>query len=417
MRLSADATLLTLGGIPMVGNLKTGGVIGLTGEGAELCELLARRDVSPNEVSEGCLELVEHLRRGGYLDGSESPAREHLGSAYLHVTQRCNLSCLHCYSEDADRNNLADPSLDELRRAIALLAELGCQRLVVSGGEPFLRADLADIASAARDSGIPDVVVLTNGLLVSEKTVRPLSELVSCVAVAFDGPTASSPAYLRGAQNFDRLVSAVRAIGAAGIQPRILPTLHAKNLDDMPLYQRLADELGATLGFSLLTANQSDLGGLALGGEQLGELGRRMAEGGVIGSDPVDGGAAIGVRRFCGAGVRTLSVGADGTVYPCHMLHDHRLAMGNAFSDDASAVTGSKVAETLRGLDAGAFEGCASCGSRHLCGGGCRARAFMTTGSLTSRDPYCELSRSHYEALGEQLAKRFGAKGGEPDAV
>lgn len=404
MRLSSDAVLIELGGVPMAGNPETGALVGLTEEGEALCRELSERDVSPAEVAPGCLELVDALGRNGLLEGAPG-ARRGLDSAYLHVTQRCNLACRHCYSEGDDRNRAADPSLAQLRRAVALLASLGCARLVISGGEPFLRGDLADVASFARDRGVGEVVVLTNGLLVDEKGIDPLVGLVSCVAVAFDGASADAPAPLRGTQRFGRLVRAVETIRDAGIEARILPTLHAGNLDEVPRCRRLADELGASLSFSLLTAPADELGDLRLSDEQLHELGRRP---------PSDGApcglAGLSARRSCGAGTRTLSVAADGTIYPCHMLHDRSLALGSAFSDLPRA----PVPPEPRVDD---VDGCAGCRVRYLCGGGCRARALMATGSLFGRDPYCELSRSHYEELGRQLARRFGTRGGDGHAV
>lgn len=404
MRLSSDAVLIELGGIPMAGSIGTGALVGLTGEGAALCRELAERDVSPAEVAPGCLELVDALGRNGLLEGASEPARG-LDSAYLHVTQRCNLACRFCYSEGDDRNRAADPSLAQLRRAVALLASLGCARLVISGGEPFLRDDLADVASFARDRGVDEVVVLTNGLLVDERSLDPLVGLVSCVAVAFDGASADAPAPLRGTQRFGRLVRAVGAIRDAGIEARILPTLHAGNLDEVPRYRRLADELGASLSFSLLTAPADELGDLRLTDEQLHELGRRPPS-----DRALHGPAGLVARRSCGAGTRTLSVAADGTIYPCHMLHDRSLALGNAFSDPPRALVPSE-------LSVDDVDGCAGCRVRYLCGGGCRARALMSTGSLFGRDPYCELSRSHYAELGKQLARRFAARGGDGHAV
>ena len=411
MRLSPNATLFSLGGIPLVGNLDTGGVIGLTGEGADLCGELSRRDVDKEEVPASCAELVRHLERGGYLTVAPVPSPR-LRSAYLHVTQRCNLSCRFCYSAGDGRNNLHDPSPDQLARAIDLLAKLGCERLVISGGEPFLRSDLADIARRAQGAGIPEVIVLTNGLLVDEKSVEPLTGLVSCIAVAFDGTGPDAVAHLRGTQNFTQLVAAIRSVRACGIAARILPTLHGANLADMPRYEQLANERGASLGYSLLTAPGCSVGTLALEERQLRELGERSAERGMPGEDPVSGDApALCARRSCGAGVRTLSIDADGTVYPCHMLHDRRLKLGNAFIDSTLDIVGSPMAARLRALDVDEMDGCGACSVRHLCGGGCRARAFMDTGELSGRDPYCELSRSYFGAVGERLATRYRGRG------
>ena len=339
-------------------------------------------------------------------------------SAYLHVTQRCNLRCRFCYSEGDDRNRLPDPSPEELARAIGLLAALGCQRLVISGGEPFLRDDLARVASCAMGAGIGKVVVLTNGLLV-DRTRSSRSR----------GSSPASPWPLTGPTRARRPISAGGS-ASSGSRTRsgrfatresrraILPTIHGRNVADMPRYRALADRLGASLGYSLLTGPPCELGDLSLSEGQLRELGRASVDDGLPNADATASeAAALHARRSCGAGSRTLSVAADGTVYPCHMLHVRRLAMGDAFVDAPEAIMGSKVAARFGALDVGDIEGCSACSVRHLCGGGCRARALMATGSLTGRDPYCELSRSHLEGAGERLRRRFGRRGGERHAV
>lgn len=413
MRLRDSVELFELGGVPMAGNTDTGGIVGLTPQGERLCRAMAEGDVDRGEVPGDCEELLAALERGGYLDAGPRTRRSP-ASAYLHVTQRCNLSCKFCYSEDAGRNALPDPSLDHLLSSVDLLAALGVRRLVVSGGEPFLRDDLADLARHAVDSGMGQVVVLTNGLLVDEGRLAPLSGLVSCVAVAFDGTSDAAAAHLRGRQSFSRLVRAVEAVRAAGIEARILPTLHGRNLGDIDGYRRLADELGATLSFSLLCAPAGELADYALTEGQMRELARRALEGVAISNDevaPGPAGAALCARRSCGAGVTTLSVAADGTVYPCHMLHDPRLAMGSAWAASPADIASSPVARSFLELDSAGFDRCGSCGSRVACGGGCRARALSSSGDLRGHDPYCELSRSYYDLVGTRLARRFGREG------
>lgn len=423
MRLAEQSVLFSLGEIPMVGNTSTGGVIGLTEEGARLCRAMREREVRDVEVPPTCELLVTHLREGGYLASSPEakpmpePAQR-VRSAYLHVTQRCNLSCRFCYSEDEGRNTLPDPTTKDLCTAIDLLASLGCERLIVSGGEPFLRDDLPQVASHARDAGIEEVVILSNGLLLGEKDLRPLAETVDCIGIAFDGASPDSVAHLRGRQGYERLVSAVRLVREAGIKARVLPTIHAKNLQDMPLYQELAQSLDASVGFSLLTDATCELGDFALSAEQLRELGVASVRRGLPNNDSAgEALPTIGARLSCGAGVSTLSVAADGTVYPCHMLHDPSLAMGNAFTDSPEKVMGGEVALMCRDLDVRSFKGCVDCDARYLCGGGCRARAFMDTRDLRGHDPYCELSRSYYSCLSQQLARQFGMGGGEQHAV
>ena len=50
------------------------------------------------------------------------------------------------------------------------------------------------------------------------------------------------------------MVAAVKMIREAGIQPHIIPTAHGGNIDALGEYVALADSLGATMNFSLLSA-------------------------------------------------------------------------------------------------------------------------------------------------------------------
>ena len=232
MRFSDQVVAFDFAGIPMVGNMNTGYAIGLTAEGAAVCERLLREEVAEPEVAAVDAALLEHLVRGGFFS-DEKPA-DAVVSAYLHVTQRCNLSCVGCYSFDDQRNCLPDAPLEAIERALDELAAAGLATLIISGGEPFLRDDLPDIvAYAKRTCGIKSVTVLSNGTCLAEGSLAALAPNVDCVSISFDGCSASAPAYIREEQRFDELVAAVKAVQAAGIQAHIIPTVHKRNIDDL----------------------------------------------------------------------------------------------------------------------------------------------------------------------------------------
>lgn len=405
MRLNASVARFDVGGIPVVGNLATGCIVGLTPEGDALCGELMRRDVESAEIAPGCVPLVEYLAAQGFLV-SGAAASPRLSSAYLHVTNACNLSCAGCYSSDADRNRAPDPTLAELERALELLAALGVERLVISGGEPFARRDLPAIARAARDVGVSSVTVLTNGTLCAPERLEELVGLVDVVSVSFDGTSAEDPAYVRREQLFDRLVEAVCAIARAGIRPHILPTLHARNVADAPAYIDLARSLGATVSFSLLSGSREEIGDLWPDDACLGCLAATLFDVGASadGADYAgrfDPASALAARASCGAGRTGVSVAADGSLYPCHMLHARDYRLGNAFRDAADEVLDALRLFDLPAVDAIAT--CSSCGKRYLCGGGCRARAYRATGRLDAADPYC----AYYDRALEKAVDAF----------
>ncbi|MBS5500247.1 MAG: radical SAM protein [Collinsella stercoris] len=230
MRLGSHIVRFDLRGIPVVGNTITGTLVGLTPEGAALCDAMLERDVAGEDIPVECEELVSYLTVHGFEEGAGASETYCLSSAYLHVSNTCNLSCVGCYSADCNRNRAADSSLENLCHAITVLAQLGVTRLVVSGGEPFLRRDLPDIVRNAREQGMENIAVLTNGTRCSEKVLARLAGNVDVISVSFDGANPESAAFIRGEQLFDTLVDAVKRIQAAGIHAHMLPTLHARNI-------------------------------------------------------------------------------------------------------------------------------------------------------------------------------------------
>ncbi len=81
----------------------------------------------------------------------------------LYVTTRCDEKCIHCfYWDELNPRPNRDFSLREFDRTLASMGEIF--NLFIGGGEPFLRADLADIVLAARRrTRVANVYVPTNG--------------------------------------------------------------------------------------------------------------------------------------------------------------------------------------------------------------------------------------------------------------
>ena len=454
--------------IPMIGNTETGYVIGLTPEGAAVCHRMFTEDVPEAEVAAVHADLPAHLRRGGFVvegesaDGvalregaegadegalgkgvegaertedaarpegaereenvegagdAESAAAEGanmaasaapapLQSAYLHVTHHCNLNCIGCYSAVDARNTRRDLTLDELRGIIDALADAGCQHMVISGGEPFLRDDLSAIVAYVRERGIDSVDVLTNGTAVTPERLAAIAPYVGRVSVSFDGPNAEAAPVIRREPLFERLVAAVEMIRAAGIAPHIIPTAHAGNIDALEEYAALADSLGATMNFSLLSApaENDELSAVlpddaAL--ERLAQATLALSRDGVpvLSDTPVS--TRLTTTCGCGAGCAMVSVSADGEVFPCHMMHDEVFSLGSLLEDP-----GCLAARHAPAPRVGELAACADCEIRYLCGGGCRARAYFATGDVEARDPYCALMRTFYRLLFEAMLGR-----------
>ena len=93
---------------------------------------------------------------------------------------------------------------------------------------------------------------------------------------------------------------------------------------------------------------------------------------------------------ICSAGYDLLSIGADGTAYPCPFLHDFPL--GNLMETSVEEIWHhSKMLDYLRNNMKKDMTGeCKSCQfAPDYCNGGCRAAAYLTNKSLKETDPSC----------------------------
>lgn len=95
----------------------------------------------------------------------------------LYVTTRCDEQCIHCfYWDELNPKPNVDFTLAEFERTLGSMGDIF--NLFIGGGEPFLRADLAEIVLAAhRTNGVANVYVPTNGQH-TERVVNTLTRVL-----------------------------------------------------------------------------------------------------------------------------------------------------------------------------------------------------------------------------------------------
>ena len=95
----------------------------------------------------------------------------------LSVTDRCDLRCSYCMSEDVEflpRQDIL--SFEEILRLAKSFAQLGVSKIRITGGEPLMRKKLPElIASIKAIDGIEEVLMTTNGTLLTQYA-KPLFE-------------------------------------------------------------------------------------------------------------------------------------------------------------------------------------------------------------------------------------------------
>jgi len=113
------------------------------------------------------------------------------------VTYRCNLRCKHCHLWQVREHD--DLTTDEAKSFMADLKRIGTLHISFSGGEPFLRDDIFELASYARELGLA-TAANTNGtrLGTAEGARRACRTGLGTVFVSLDGPDAETHNALRG---------------------------------------------------------------------------------------------------------------------------------------------------------------------------------------------------------------------------
>jgi MoaA/NifB/PqqE/SkfB family radical SAM enzyme len=167
------------------------------------------------------------------------------GILQLHPTRRCNLSCLHCYSESGPgaRDELASGLL---RTVIADAADLGYTVLSVSGGEPLMYRALPELLEHARAFAMRTLVT-TNGTLTTARHLTPVVPHLDLLAISLDGPPAEHDQMRARAGAFDTLAARMDEVRATGVTFGFLFTLTQHNVHQLDWAVGFALEQGAAL--------------------------------------------------------------------------------------------------------------------------------------------------------------------------
>jgi cyclic pyranopterin phosphate synthase len=135
--------------------------------------------------------IVNFAPRGGSALADER--RRPLHDLRISVMDRCNFRCPYCMPEDKyhpDFEFLKSSerlSFDEILRLAQLFAQLGVRKLRITGGEPLLRAGIADlVGDLSRVPGINDIALTTNGILLAQHAAALKAAGLSRVTVSLD---------------------------------------------------------------------------------------------------------------------------------------------------------------------------------------------------------------------------------------
>ncbi len=327
-----------------------------------------------------------------------------LDSVVWELTLRCCFRCAYCGSKAGEpREN--ELTTAECLSAAAQLAELGCRRVNLLGGEVFLRPDWREITAALVRLGMK-VCIITSGFVLGEGILEELAGLgIESVAVSLDGPERVHDRSRREG-SYRRALEAISALARRGIPVSVISALRA---DNVPLLPEFYETLRGCPIFAWQLQACSPMGNAGEGDldtrfDPLTVIRFAAAEApnapfAILVADNIGyftpeetairgtQGASFG---GCSAGLSTLGIDSIGNVRGCESLYDERFIEGNLrerslreiWEDPASFAYNRRFTpDLLTGK-------CASCELGEYCAGGCRSYDFFAGGKLYE-NPLC----------------------------
>ncbi len=168
-----------------------------------------------------------------------------------HITERCNLSCKHCYFDEKFlKNELFLSKLFEiLDNYMKLLKKwnLPCDksRISITGGEPLLRDDFFEfLKKCYQNREKTRYGILTNGILLDDKKIIKLNRFkIDYAQVSLEGMREKNDE-IRGKGTFKKIAKAIELLVKNRINTGISVTVTKQNLRDISLLIELARKLG-----------------------------------------------------------------------------------------------------------------------------------------------------------------------------
>ena len=175
------------------------------------------------------------------------------------VTDRCNLRCVYCMPPEGISLAASAEvlSFEEIARVVRVGAGLGIRRVRLTGGEPLVRRNLAELVRMLRAiEGLDEISLTTNGLLLAGQAEALAAAGLRRVNISLDTLRPERFAEITRGARLEEARAGLEAALAAGLRPaKINAVLQSERGDgkgseeDLRRFVELAAGLGVEVRF------------------------------------------------------------------------------------------------------------------------------------------------------------------------
>ena len=335
-------------------------------------------------------------------------------TAWLHVTNACNLRCPYCYvnkSADGMDESVARSAIDAVIKS-AVANGFPAVKLKYAGGEASLNHRLMlGMHERARDLASQHglqlyATLLSNGVALPSRLIGSLKAEGIRVMISLDGigelHDAQRP-FVNGKPSFRFVERTIAELIKQEHRPHLSITITNRNASGVADVVRYALDRDLTFSLNFFRDNDCAASFTDLQYEEqtmisslldaFAVIEQQLPRWSVLGS-LLDRGQLLEPRQHsCGVGQNYVVIDQHGHVAKCHMEIERTL--GDVFSDDPLQLV-RRDQTTVLNLPVEEKEGCRDCTWRYWCSGGCAVATFRATGRYDIKSPNCNIYKAIY---------------------
>jgi radical SAM protein with 4Fe4S-binding SPASM domain len=355
------------------------------------------------------------IETGSYTDfsmivhGRAEPMRIPVNGT-IEVTNRCPLECKHCYNNLPMSDFVArarELSLDDYKRLLDELADLGCLWLLFSGGEIFARRDFLDIYAYAKRKGFL-ITLFTNGTLITERIADFLADLRPfTIEITLYGGTKETYENLTGIPgSYDRCMRGIDLLLERKLPLKLKTVALSINKHEIPLMRQMAEDRGCEFMFDAMINPRIDCSAsplaVRLKPSEIVELDldnpERVSEWRRLARDHAPAPYVEGESRQiyqCGGGINSFAIDPYGDLSICVLSHVDKYNV----RDGSFREGWEQYLLAVRTREISRPTKCTGCGIKSMCGM-CAANGELENGDAESPvDFLCQVAHLRAETL------------------
>ncbi|MFH0973093.1 MAG: radical SAM protein [Patescibacteria group bacterium] len=337
---------------------------------------------------------------------------------WFHITNQCNLRCTYCYVYKTPDKMSSETAKKAVDKIIYSAQKHGFKNITFkfAGGEPLLEfKQILSTVSYARTLALKnnieiDFVIISNGVLLTDKACKILKENKLRLAISIDGLGKyhdKTRIFTNGLGSFKYIEKGIENVQKNRIPFNVSITVTSKNIDNIPTLTKWLLKKNIPFVYNFYRENPNVKEELEGDDKKLVKQLKKAYQ--IIGKNPPRYNIISGLLDrvnferphlyTCGVGLNYIVIRHDGKLISCQMTQNN--IIGSIDDEDLieTMLKGNFIKPKNLTVENKSL--CKDCQWKYVCCGGCPLLTNDQKGSFDTNSPYCNV----YKALIPEVLK------------